>query len=100
MTVVASLTVMGELTVNLCLVDQLHVLYKEFFKGFTLNAPDFDFFFFFFSKLNVKTFKHLNVSSSCVGLISRLIKMAFAGILKDDDVAAALKECAGKTHLL
>lgn len=56
--------------------------------------------FFFFFKFNVKRFKHLNVSSSYVGLISRQIKMAFAGILKDDDVAAALKECAGKTHLL
>lgn len=27
--------------------------------------------------------------------LSELIKMAFAGILKDADVAAALKDCAG-----
>jgi len=48
--------------------------------------------------LHCKTL-HFNESSSYVGLISRKIKMAFAGILKDDDVAAALKECAGKTQL-
>lgn len=42
---------------------------------------------------------HLNVCGSYFQK-NQKIKMSFAGILKDDDVAAALKECAGKTHLL
>lgn len=34
-----------------------------------------------------------------INLISRYLIMAFAGILKDEDVAAAIAACAGKAHL-